>query len=303
MTKGRFALRGLRVAAGSVGRGVRAEIHCKGSTQALGCSRAGLRARQHLHASLRRPSARRHDLAAVGIELGPEPEGPVRLCWRAFPHVKATQKPERCVRPAPAADAGRPTGARAPDHAGHAPRAPATPARPGAWRVRPRRARGRAEPRVMLRTRVELRVEFRVQFGVVLRGRAGPLNRGLTRWSRASPGRGGPDLSRATWPDSTPRPNVVAGRPPSAVVRTSTSKNAPRPAAPRGGRRAVRPQLTRDAWSTGAEVAGAAVADAPSAPGRAQQPSRRTPFRLGGSAVHLELARICRSSNTAGTAS
>ena len=28
--------------------------------------------RQHLHASLRRPSPRRHDLAAVGIELGPK---------------------------------------------------------------------------------------------------------------------------------------------------------------------------------------------------------------------------------------
>ena len=76
----------------------------------------------------------------------------------SVPHVKATQKPERCVRPAPAADAGRPTvhrgswaqkhpqrvGARAPDHAGHAPRAAATPARPGAWRVRPRRAPRRA---------------------------------------------------------------------------------------------------------------------------------------------------------------
>ena len=59
------------------------------------------------------------------------------------PDVKATPKPERCVRPAPAADAGRPTvhrdgwqrvGARVPDHAGHAPRAPraaATPASPG----------------------------------------------------------------------------------------------------------------------------------------------------------------------------
>ena len=43
------------------------------------------------------------------------------------------------------------------------PRAAATPARPGAWRVRPRRARGRAGPHVMLGTRVELRVEFRVQ--------------------------------------------------------------------------------------------------------------------------------------------
>ena len=71
------------------------------------------------------------------------------------PDVKATPKPERCVRPAPAADAGRPTvhrdgwqrvGARAPDHAGHAPRAAATPASPGAWRVRPRRALGRHAP-------------------------------------------------------------------------------------------------------------------------------------------------------------
>ena len=35
--------------------------------------------------------------------------GSAGLCWRAFSHVKATQKPERCVRPAPAADAGRPT--------------------------------------------------------------------------------------------------------------------------------------------------------------------------------------------------
>ena len=71
------------------------------------------------------------------------------------PHVKATPKPERCVRPAPAADAGRPTvhrdgwqrvGARAPDRAGHASRAAVTPASPGAWRVRPRRARGRDAP-------------------------------------------------------------------------------------------------------------------------------------------------------------
>ena len=114
-------------------------------------------------------------------------------------------------------------------------RAPATPARP-------RRARGRAGPHVMLRTRVEFRVEFRVQFGVVRRGRAGPLNRGLTRWSSASPDRCGPDLSRAIWPDSTPRPNVVAGRPPLGRVRTATSKNAPRPAAPGGWRRAVRPR-------------------------------------------------------------
>ena len=66
------------------------------------------------------------------------------------PHVKATPKPERCVRPA-----GRPTvhrdgwqrvGARAPDRAGHASRAAATPASPGAWRVRPRRARGHHAP-------------------------------------------------------------------------------------------------------------------------------------------------------------
>ena len=71
------------------------------------------------------------------------------------PHVKATPKPERCVRPAPAADAGRPTvhrdgwqrvGARAPDRAGHASRAAVTPASPGAWRVRPRRALGRHAP-------------------------------------------------------------------------------------------------------------------------------------------------------------
>ena len=76
------------------------------------------------------------------------------------PNVKATPKPRRCVRPAPPADAGRPTvhgdgwaqkrrrrvGARAPDHAGHAPRPGATPASPGAWRVRPRRARGRHAP-------------------------------------------------------------------------------------------------------------------------------------------------------------
>ena len=78
------------------------------------------------------------------------------------PHVKATPKPERCVRPAPAADAGRPTvhrdgwqrvgrPARAPDRArgrdaGHASRAAVTPASPGAWRVRPRRARGRDAP-------------------------------------------------------------------------------------------------------------------------------------------------------------
>ena len=47
--------------------------------------------RQHLHTSLRRPSARRHELAAGG-ELGPEPEGPVRLCWRAFPHVQSNPK-------------------------------------------------------------------------------------------------------------------------------------------------------------------------------------------------------------------
>ena len=34
--------------------------------------------RQHLHASLRRPSARRHDLAAVGVELGHRCP---RNCW------------------------------------------------------------------------------------------------------------------------------------------------------------------------------------------------------------------------------
>ena len=120
----------------------------------------------------------------------------------SVPNVKATPEPRRCVRPAPAADAGRPTvhrdgwarkhrqrvGARAPDHAGHAPRADATPARPGAWRVRPRRARGRAGPHVMLGTRDGHRVEFHVQFRVVRRGRAGPINRGLTR--RPDGGRG-----------------------------------------------------------------------------------------------------------------
>ena len=106
-------------------------------------------------------------------------------------------------------------------------RAPATPARP-------RRARGRAGPHVMLRTRVEFRVEFRVQFGVVRRGRAGPLNRGLTRWSSASPDRCGPDLSRAIWPDSTPRPNVVAGRPPSAAFELRP-RRTPRALPPPGG--------------------------------------------------------------------
>ena len=39
-----------------------------------------------------------------------------------------------------------PARARAPDHAGHAPRPAATPASPGAWRVRPRRARRRHAP-------------------------------------------------------------------------------------------------------------------------------------------------------------
>ena len=73
------------------------------------------------------------------------------LCCRGGPDVKATPQPERCVRPAPAADAGRRTvhrsvGAGAPDHAGHAPRPAATPASPGAWRVRSRWSRGRHAP-------------------------------------------------------------------------------------------------------------------------------------------------------------
>ena len=39
------------------------------------------------------------------------PRGP-GLCWRSVPHVKATPKPQRCVRPVPATDAGRRTANR-----------------------------------------------------------------------------------------------------------------------------------------------------------------------------------------------
>ena len=107
------------------------------------------------HAHAVRPVADR--MLNPGSVGAPGPSG-VReagFMLERVPHVKATPKPERCVRPAPAADAGRPTvhrdgwqrvGARAPDRAGHACRAAVTPASPGAWRVRPRRARGRDAP-------------------------------------------------------------------------------------------------------------------------------------------------------------
>ena len=49
--------------------------------------------------------------ATGGVAAAPGPPRFARsgLCLERVPHVKATRKPERCVRPVPAADAGRRT--------------------------------------------------------------------------------------------------------------------------------------------------------------------------------------------------
>ena len=87
----------------------------------------------------------------------PGPSGSARpgLCWRGFPMSKQPRnlnavsgrlQRRMLVAQLSTGTGWQRVGARAPDRAGHAPRAAVTPASPGAWRVRPRRARGRDAP-------------------------------------------------------------------------------------------------------------------------------------------------------------
>ena len=117
--------------------------------------------------------------------------------------------------------------------------------KPGAWRVRPRRARGCAGPHVMLGTRDGLRVEFHIQFRVVRRGRARPIQPWPDALFTASPGRGGPARPQPGDLAGTPglgRPPSPAGRP---LGRRSTFDLEERPSPCRPGGRPHRPPPPR----------------------------------------------------------
>ena len=178
----------------------------------------------------------------------------------SVPHVKATQKPERCVRPGsgggcwppncPPRQLGAETSAtrRSPRAGPCRPRPPSRRHACPAGRLASTSPAGAWTRRATRHARHPRRTPRRVPRPIPCRTtRARQADQ---PWPdalfTASPGRGGP---------ARPHPADLAGlhasadrrrrpAPPSAVVRTSTSKNAPRPAA-RGGRRAVRPRQSQ----------------------------------------------------------